>query len=126
MSFKETYETAEALSHGCMALNLVPEVEGEEVGKKWRFMGIQSKNRAEWSLLNISGMFQGVTSVAFFDTLGEEAIRFIIKQTMLSTMGVSKEMIPKICAIKSSDSTNQMETLVNLICFDDDVSQESK
>ena len=78
MSFKETYETCEALSQGCLALNLVPEVEGEGDGKKWRFMGIQSKNRAEWSVLNIAGMFQGVTTVAFFDTLGEEAMRFVV------------------------------------------------
>lgn len=73
MSFKEVAETAEALSHGCLAMNLVPENDGENDGKKWRFMGIQSKNRAEWSLLNIAGMMQGVTTVAFFDTLGEDA-----------------------------------------------------
>lgn len=79
ISFKEAYETAEALSHGCKALNLCPETEGEGDGKPWRFMGIQSKNRAEWSLLNIAGMFQSVTSVAFFDTLGEDAMKFVIE-----------------------------------------------
>lgn len=56
-SWKDAYATAEAVSHGVMAMNLAPEVEGEGDGKKWRFMGIQSKNRAEWSYMNIAGMF---------------------------------------------------------------------
>ena len=95
------------MSHGCMAMNLVPEnTDGEGDGKTWRFMGIQSKNRVEWSLLNIAGMMQGVTTVAFFDTLGEDAQRYIIGQTKLTTIGIPKELISKVCTMKSSDPEN--------------------
>ena len=71
MTFKEVGEYAEMLSYGIMALNLCPEVEAEN--KKWRFIGIQSKNRKEWSLTPIAGMYQSITAIAMFDGLSEDA-----------------------------------------------------
>lgn len=44
-------------------------------------MGVQSKNRVEWSLLNVAGMLNAVTTVPLYDTLGEDASRYIFKQT---------------------------------------------
>ena len=55
MTFKDMATVSEMLSHGIMALGLAPEVEAE--GKKWRFMGVQSKNRKEWILTNIAGCY---------------------------------------------------------------------
>ena len=43
-------------------------------------MGIQSKNRREWQIINIGGMFQNVTTVALYDTLGPEATLAICNQ----------------------------------------------
>lgn len=103
MSWKAVLEKAEAISHGCIALNLVPEVAGEG-DEKWRFMAVQSKNRMEWSLLNLAGMHQGVTTVALYDTLGEEASRFVVGQTGLATIAVPKELVEKVCALKASDT----------------------
>jgi len=54
-TWREVIAMAEDLSHGIMALKLAPEVEAE--GRKWRFMGIQAKNRKEWALTNVAGMF---------------------------------------------------------------------
>ena len=71
MTFKQVAEYAEMLSYGIMALNLCPEVEAE--GKKYRFIGIQSKNRKEWSLTSIAGMYQSITAIAMFDGLSEDA-----------------------------------------------------
>ena len=56
---------AEDLSHGIKALGLAPEVEGE--GRWWRFMGIWSRNRKEWYLTHMAGMFQGITSVGLHE-----------------------------------------------------------
>ena len=42
-TFKEAGDLSEQLSHGMVALDMIPEVEAED--KKWRFTGIQSKNR---------------------------------------------------------------------------------
>lgn len=48
---------------------MVPEFEVE--GEKWYFYGIQSRNNKEWVLASMAGMFQGLTCVALYDTLGE-------------------------------------------------------
>jgi len=40
-------------------------------------MGIQAKNRKEWCLVHLANMHQSTTTVAFYDTLGPEATRFI-------------------------------------------------
>jgi len=59
-----------------MDLDLMPEID-DGSGKMWRFVGIQSKNRAEWLLTQMALMHQKGTSVALYDTLGEEAMKFI-------------------------------------------------
>lgn len=64
----EVGEIRKALSVGIMAFDLAPEIEAE--GKKWRFLGIQSKNREEWNLTNWANMHQCITTVALYDTLG--------------------------------------------------------
>ena len=55
MTWKEAAEKAENLSYGIKAMNLAPEFEAE--GKMHRMIGIQSKNRVEWVLTNIAGMY---------------------------------------------------------------------
>lgn len=55
MTWRELDETCEAFAHGCKVEGLCPEVEGE--GKMWRFMGIQAKNRKEWQIVNLAGMY---------------------------------------------------------------------
>jgi long-subunit acyl-CoA synthetase (AMP-forming) len=76
MNVKEISETALGLASGCMALDLVPEVQAE--GITYRFIGIQSKNRKEWYLQHIANFHMGVTTVAMYDTLGEDASRYVI------------------------------------------------
>jgi hypothetical protein len=54
MSFSEARETSISLALGVDALGLAPSFESE--GKTWRTIGIQSKNRSEWCLLNLGNM----------------------------------------------------------------------
>lgn len=124
LSFKQVYEKMELISYGCFALNLVPDVEGEGDGKTWRFMGVQSKNRVEWSLLNVAGMLNAVTTVPLYDTLGEDASRYIFKQTKMATLAVPMELVAKICDMKKNDAQlaeeEQMcQSLVNILVFED-------
>ena len=70
-TLKEVADNAENFSLGLKALNLCPEIEAE--GKKWKFLGIKSRNRNEWYTSHLANMHQGVTTVAFFDQAGPEA-----------------------------------------------------
>lgn len=76
MSYKEAVDTAKLFASGANALNLLPTLEAE--GRNWRFIGIQSKNTKEWGIIHIANMFIGATTVGLYDTLGEEAEKYII------------------------------------------------
>jgi len=75
-SWKESQQLAKDLSLGMKAFDLASTVEAE--GKEWKFCGIQSKNRWEWTCAEMANIHQGITSIALYDTLGAEAMKFII------------------------------------------------
>jgi len=102
MTLKEVSDTAKEIAAGCMALDLVPEVQAE--GTTYRFIGIQSKNRAEWAVQHVANMHMGVTTVALYDTLGAEASRYVIDQTEMTTILCSDDLVEKILAIKQADN----------------------
>jgi len=118
---------AEALSKGIMALDLAPEVEAED--NKWRFIGIQSKNRAEWVTTNLANMHQGITTVALYDTLGPDAAKFVFNQTGMSTVFCSYEFISSISKMKMEDTKsgeNKMVNIKNLVIFEENIRNEDK
>jgi long-subunit acyl-CoA synthetase (AMP-forming) len=71
ITLKQVSEKAQAIASGCMALDLVPEIQAEDT--TYRFIGIQAKNRLEWNLQHVANMHMGVTTVALYDTLGADA-----------------------------------------------------
>ena len=75
-------------------MNLCPDVTAE--GKTWRFMGIQSKNRKEWNIVHIANMYLNTTTIALYDTLGVDALRFVINQTELTTISGSQDIVDKL------------------------------
>ena len=117
---------SECLSYGVQAEGLTPTVMDE--GKEWKFMGIQAKNRVEWNITNLSGMFQKVTTVAFYDTLGSDAMRFMCNQTELTTVTMSEDMVGKFAKLKLQDAeseTVKMHRVKNLVVFEDQMTQEN-
>jgi hypothetical protein len=61
---------------GAQFLNLNPELDAED--KKWKFMGIFGKNREEWTVVDLASMRSSTTIVPFFDSLGSDALAFVI------------------------------------------------
>ena len=76
MSWSESYDYVNDLARGFKALGMMPDVEAE--GKIWNFMGIYAKNRPEWALADLASASIGGTTIAFYDTLGPQAIEFVI------------------------------------------------
>ena len=95
-------------------LNLVTETEGD--GKKWRFVGLWSKNRYEWLATHIANMYYNQTTIGFFDSMGAQSVDYILKQTELSCIFSTPEYIAKISQMKKD---NLATTSKFLVCFDD-------
>ena len=58
-------------------LNFVPKVQ-EYKQFKLKLVGVFSKNREEWLLLEYANVLQGNTMVPLYDTLGLESIPYIL------------------------------------------------
>jgi len=99
----------------------IPEIEGE--GKMWKMLGIQSKNRVEWNLCHIGNYLAGGTTIALYDTLGQDAARYVCDQTELSTICCSKDLVQSIIKLKSDDPEGKMTKLENIVSFEGDVSK---
>ena len=84
-------DMCEDYGYGMMALNLAPDTKAEN--KTWKFIGIQSKNCKEWLITHFANMTQNITSVSLYDTLGLDAIQFILDQTEMTTVVVANEFI---------------------------------
>ena len=95
-------------------LNLVTETEGD--GKKWRYVGLWSKNRYEWLATHIANMYYNQTTIGFFDSMGAQSVDYILKQTELSCIFSTPEYIAKIIQMKKD---NLATTIKFLVCFDD-------
>lgn len=78
-SRQEVWDLAHNLSRGFEKLGLISHQEFD--GEAWKFLGIMSKNNAEWFETQLACMVNSVTIPAFYDTLGQEGCRFILEQT---------------------------------------------
>mmetsp|Transcript_4415 Transcript_4415/g.7501 ORF Transcript_4415/g.7501 Transcript_4415/m.7501 type:complete len:185 (-) Transcript_4415:1610-2164(-) len=101
LTVKEVLGMAENLSYGFKALDLIPDIEAEE--QSWRFMGIQAKNCKEWGITSFAAMQAKTTIIGMYDTLGPDAVGFIVDQTKLTTISAQAEYIPKLCNLKIED-----------------------
>lgn len=101
------------MARGARKFNLHPFVEGE--GRQWRFAGIWSKNRAEWTTTHFANMYYSVTTIGFFDAMGPQSVDFILNQTELTTIYCSGEYVKKLLAMKKDGLAKH---IVNLVSFD--------
>lgn len=76
-------------------------------------------------------MFQNVTTVALYDTLGPEATLSICNQCQLCSIAVSKDQISKLTLLKIEDSRRpreerKMRKFKNIIILEDVVLQKDR
>jgi long-chain acyl-CoA synthetase len=109
------------------------------IDEKLRVIGIYSKNRYEWALLDCAAALSNITSVTLYDTLGRDSTQHIIEQCNLRTIACSVENVKRLVQLKSEKMVPELTTLIyfgseslrmteaedlgiNLISFDEVVS----
>ena len=98
---------------GLFSLGFSPEVIAD--GVKYRFLGIIGKNREEWAVADFACMRSNVTIVPFFESLGAEAIAYVLNQTELSTICCEKKSFATLLKLKKD---GKIAGVKNLVCFD--------
>jgi len=74
-------------------------------------------------------MHQSITCVALYDTLGADAMKYILNQTELETIIVSNDFIVKLAISKLEDSQTmnpRMFRLKNIIAMENTVSDDER
>lgn len=84
--------------------------------REFGFMGIYAKNREEWVVSDLACMFNDITSVPLYDTLGAGALEFIINQTKIKALCCTADKIKTLIKLKRN---NKIEFLETLIVFDE-------
>lgn len=77
-----------------------------------KMLGVYSKNRAEWELLDIVCMLYGYVLIPMYDTLGPENITYVFDHSNVENMFCSK------AALETLLKTKGIGKLRSVICFD--------
>ncbi|CAO3700822.1 hypothetical protein CU097_012714 [Rhizopus azygosporus] len=89
--------------------------------KRQHAIGIYSVNRPEWTMTEIASYRQAFMIVALYDTLGAEAMEYIINQTSMEYIVLSADKLDNIIRLKS-----QIATISTAIVMDDEVDAAKK
>ena len=118
-----TYEEANELilnfSRGLNVLNLCPEINFENESP-FRFLGIYSRNKKEWLLSYLGAMRDSITIVTIYDTLGDQAVEFILEQSQVTTILIEIKALKKIYELAQKNKTFQVKNLIVLEREDDE------
>ncbi|KAF4654168.1 hypothetical protein FOL47_010106 [Perkinsus chesapeaki] len=93
-TYKDVYNRIVNFGRGIEELNLLSD------DGSMRLIGLYMKNRSEWVIAEQGAFTRRATTVPLYDTLGEDAVEYVINQTLLKTVICSSEEIPKLLACK--------------------------
>jgi len=78
----------------------------------FRFVGILSKNREEWSLTDLACIVSGIVGVTLFDTLPAENIAYILNQTQMRALALPAEKLPIVLKLAKEGQVPDLHTLL--------------
>jgi long-chain acyl-CoA synthetase len=89
-------------------------------------MGIYAKNREEWVTVDIGNVKNSVITVAFYDTLGPDAVSFVINQTELTAISCSGNYLPALIKLRRDNTVKSLQTLISFDEYPEDLKKEAK
>jgi long-chain acyl-CoA synthetase len=101
---------------------LIPNVHDYEQWKL-KLVGVFSKNREEWVLLEYANFLYGNTMIPLYDTLGPESIPFVLNQSEIDTIFCSA---PSILTLLKVGDLAKVKNVVTFDALDEDVLQKLK
>jgi len=102
------------LASGIEQLKLAPKI-SEYEDLSLSFLGVYSKNREEYLMIDMVSAMYGHTIVPIYDTLGPDAVQFVFEQTNLPTLFCSNEYLP---ALLTSAKNNKLGKVKNIVVWD--------
>lgn len=120
-SYEDCFESAKLLGSTIKKMFLHSKVHDEQFGIKLDVVGVFSKNREEWVILDIACCFYNITLVPIHETIDNESIEYIIKETKMTTLFCSKQHLNKIFELNSGIP---LETIVSFDSLDKETEEK--
>ncbi|EAR82521.2 AMP-binding enzyme family protein (macronuclear) [Tetrahymena thermophila SB210] len=111
-SYKQIYDLGYAIGSGLVKLNLTNHVE-EFMDYKLDVIGIYCQNREEWTICDMANAMFGFTMIPLYDTLGQDAISFVLEDSNITACYVSAKTLPSLLSLK------RLHNLKTIISFDE-------
>lgn len=110
-TYKECHDIALNLGAGTIHMGLIP---NPVKYKEWnlKMVGVFSKNREEWMILEFANILYGNTLIPLYDTLGIESFPYILEQTEITTLFISAHSIDALLKVR------EFKFLKNIVLFD--------
>lgn len=118
-SFQEIYSLARSFGSGIINKNLCPEEFHD--GFNLSLLAIYSKNCEFWHITDIASCLYGLCTVPLYDNLGPSSIEYILTQTSIKTIVLSKDKIQNIVDLKTHEKTGSIENLIIIDEFSDQI-----
>ena len=93
-------------------MNLCPTIETE--GRRLRVIGIYCKTREEWMTTWIASWYLSGCVAPLYDTLGDDSIEWIVKQTELQTIVTTTPFIGKLAKLKKAGKLELLKTIITI------------
>ena len=110
-----------ALGSGIQNLGLAP-VKSQYKDYNMKFIGIHSKNSVEWILTDFANSLYGNTTMPIYDTLGDEAVDFMLNETETTTLFMTSDQIKKHAKRVKQGTAKH---LVNFVIMDEEALTEA-
>lgn len=75
-------------------------------------MGIFSRNRPEWTIIDMASILYGYVTIPLYDTLGDENISYVFNHTKLTTVFVND------ISVRALIKTHDMGNVKTIVSFD--------
>jgi long-chain acyl-CoA synthetase len=111
-TFQQVYDNVIPLAKGIEHLGLIKKDHVD--GIDFKFLGIFGKNSENWHTLDLACLSDSITIVPFFESLGSDALAFVINQCLLSSMVIDGAQLGKLIGLK----TTICPTLENVVIFE--------
>lgn len=121
-TYAEIMDLSKSFASSIVLGDLSPEHKSKSDGT-FKFLGLYSKNREEWVVVDNACHALGITNVTFYDTLGDDTIGYILDQTKLKTLVMESKNLKKITALKNA---NKSADLQNIVLLDEESETETE
>ncbi|KAK6494198.1 long-chain-fatty-acid--CoA ligase 1-like isoform X2 [Huso huso] len=118
MCYQEVADRAEFLGSGLLHRGHTPTSE--------QFIGIFAQNRPEWTIAELACYTYSMVSIPLYDTLGAEAIAYIIEKAEISTVICDTPEKAQLLLECASKGVHRMKTIILMDAFDTDLVGRAK